>query len=302
MSGSAKVASVYFVDGTVARNGLVYIASKLHDIDPEDYDFSRLFIYRDGEWRRQDFQWDVVSVASKRTEPEGITLTALSMQGDVFLGTNTSATNEKIKDAGTYAGKGAVRQIRFIDGSLYVCGTNGQVYRRRGSAWAHMDDGLLNPDWDLNSIDGLAERDIYVVGQRGRIFHWNGKEWREVKSPTKSHLERVRCVSPDEVYACGHDGVLLRGNHRDGFKLLSSGGENFWGLEVFQGKVYLAGRTLFLFDGEAVSPLTTGLDPEIDGYRLDAKDGVLWSFGVNDLAWFDGKTWTRVQHPDNPAR
>jgi hypothetical protein len=46
--------------------------------------------------------------------------------------------------------------------------------------------------------------------------------------------------------------------------------------------------------------LRTGLEPEIDGYRLDARDGQLWSFGVEDLAWFDGKKWKRLKHPDNP--
>jgi hypothetical protein len=25
----------------------------------------------------------------------------------------------------------------------------------------------------------------------------------------------------------------------------------------------------------------------------------LWSFGVDDIAWFDGKKWTRLEHPDN---
>lgn len=50
-----------------------------------------------------------------------------------------------------------------------------------------------------------------------------------------------------------------------------------------------------------VVPCTTGLTPELqDAHVLEAKDGVLWSFGFKDLAWFDGKQWTRVDHPDNP--
>jgi hypothetical protein len=302
MSSTPKIAYVYFADGTVSRKEFAYIACKLQDLDPEDHDFSRMTLYRDGEWYRQDLEWDVVSVCSQRSEKEGITVCALSAQGDVLITANTGITTEKIKGAGTREGAGAVRQIRYVDGSLYVCGTNGQVYARRSSGWVQIGKDLRHPDWDLNSIDGLSEKDIYVVGQRGRIFHYDGTQWTEVKSPTKSHLERVRCVSSEEVYACGHKGALLRGNFRDGFKVLSSKGENFWGLEVFMGKVYLAGNRLFVFDGEAVVSLITGLEPEVDGYRLDAKDGEMWSFGVDDLARFDGKTWTRVVHPDSPPR
>ncbi len=33
---------------------------------------------------------------------------------------------------------------------------------------------------------------------------------------------------------------------------------------------------------------------------LEAKHGILWSFGLKDLAWFGGKRWTWVDHPDNP--
>ncbi len=77
--------------------------------------------------------------------------------------------------------------------------------------------------------------------------------------------------------------------------------EYFWGLEHFEGKVYLSAlKGLFIFDGTSVERLTTGLKPEIGGYRLAARNGVLWSFGVDDLAKFDGKKWTRLKHPDNP--
>jgi hypothetical protein len=45
----------------------------------------------------------------------------------------------------------------------------------------------------------------------------------------------------------------------------------------------------------------SNLQPDLkDTHMPEAKDGILWSFGLKDLARFDGKRWTRVDHPDNP--
>jgi hypothetical protein len=182
----------------------------------------------------------------------------------------------------------------------------GQVYRRDESGWIHIDDGILDrnisPDaLHLNGIAGTSHRDIYVCGFGGRILHFDGRTWDELATPTNVHLERIHCVSPSEAYVCGNKGTFFK---------ISSGAftdysididEHFWGLTSFQGKIYLATlKGLYVFDGKQVRPVDTKLKPPIGGYRLDACEEQLWSFGVDDLAWFDGKKWTRLKHPDNP--
>jgi len=73
---------------------------------------------------------------------------------------------------------------------------------------------------------------------------------------------------------------------------------SFSSLAHFMGKIYLAAEGgLFVYDGTAVAPVKT---PNDDVSKLDANDGVLWSFGIHHLQFFDGKKWTYVQHPDNP--
>jgi hypothetical protein len=103
----------------------------------------------------------------------------------------------------------------------------------------------------------------------------------------------------------GHNGTVLIGNAAKGFIDLSSveDNQNFVGVEWYQEKLFLASNVgLFTYDPrrQKIEKLTTTLKPELkDTHMLEAKDGVLWSFGFKDLAYFDGKTWTRVQHPDN---
>ena len=302
------IASVYFVDGCVIEHDYCYFASKLKSIDSQEYDYSRLFFLDCDKWIFHDLEWDVVSVCVKsKNNNEQRKYCALSMQGDVELQYPGGADIEKIADAGTYEGLGAVKQICEIGEHLYVCGDQGQVYQRVSiGSWEHIDEGLLDRNitasaLDLNSIDGTSEDDMYVVGYHGKIFHRDGLVWRELDSPTNAHLGRVRCVSTDEVYICGNNGVFLKGN-KAGFEDLSIPGlsDNLWGLECYKGKVYLASLNgLYVYDGTDVEQIKTGLDPEIGGYRLNARDGVLWSFGVDDLAYYDGVRWTRVIHPDN---
>jgi hypothetical protein len=314
-----KIETVYFNDGFAKLKDYLYIAGKLHSLDPEEVDLSRMFIFNRGQWLHHDLEWNVISVCY--FEPEEAAC-ALSVEGDINLGTKRGFRAEKIPEAGSRHGLGPVTQIRQIGRRLYVCGHQGQVYRREDRGWVHLDDGLLSRDFVnpnlsfkelmerrfsdranlLTSIDGSSEEDLYVVGYRGKIFHSDGKGWTKIDSPTHAHLERVRCVSPDEFYLCGDNGLFLRGS-RKGFEDFSVPDlkDNFWAVEKFLDKVYLATlKGLWVFDGSSVQPLSTGLDPEVGSFRLDARDGVLWSFGVDDLAWFDGQTWQRLLHPDNP--
>ena len=96
------------------------------------------------------------------------------------------------------------------------------------------------------------------------------------------------------------------GNARQGFSDLSGvdDNQNFTGMELFDGKLFLASNLdLFAYDPSRrkIGRIVTTLKPDLqDSHILEAKDGVLWSFGFKDLAYFDSKTWTRVDHPDNP--
>lgn len=297
---------VYFNDGCVKGAQQIYIAAKLKGLDPEKYDFSKCYIYKEGKWGRRDFEWNVASVCYA---PQLEYFFTLSVQGDIEIAAKEKGfIKEKIPEAGTYDGIGSVHQIRAIGDNIYVCGSQGQVYKRTTTGWQHMDDGLLDrkPSASalyFSSIGGENDSSIYVVGFGGKIFHFNGQRWNEVPSSTNQNLERVCATLHKEIYICGKNGTLLRGND-SGFQEIGGGQikDHIWGLEYFRGQIYLAtlkGLWSYNPDSGLISPVKTGLQPEIKGYRLESRGDVLWSFGVDDLAWFDGNTWTRLKHPNN---
>lgn len=233
--------------------------------------------------------------------------------------------------AGDY---GYVNRIRAIGDALYVCGQSRQVYRfvpgspqildghwedfagpMRQSPMSEPPDDSLGGEafdrWldendaiDLVDINGSGEADIYTAGDE--CWHFDGRRWKQVPLPTDEFINAIKVINAEQVVMVGHNGTLLLGNARAGFRDLSSvdDNQNFTGVEWFGNKLFLASNLgLFTYDPtkKKIERYVTPLTPDLqDTHILEAKDGVLWSFGFKDLAYCDGTTWTRVDHPDNP--
>jgi hypothetical protein len=284
-----------------------------------------------------NLEWRNIGLALFFDEDGSKWFCALSEEGNIEFITNGSRTfHEKIPGTGVFAedaeGWGylnCLKQIPFRKpGShLYACGYNGQVYKREGAnRWAHMDDGLLQPrnnrqnELDLLDIGGPDESAIYTVGSvsvggyspKGSpavAFFWNGRHWRKLALPEDSRsLGGILVESESRVWLCGDGGTLLLGNAQDGFRRVSSpeDRQHFYSMTRFAGQLWLGSdQGLFIHDPEnpdsGIQPAKPCLNPPLhDTHIVDSWDGVLWSIGRKDIARFDGKTWERIDHPDNP--
>ncbi|MFE8645582.1 hypothetical protein ACFX58_10905 [Sphingomonas sp. NCPPB 2930] len=246
-------------------------------------------------------------------------------------------------------GYGYLSRIRAIGRGLYVCGDARQVYRlvfpsnaadaeqllRRARFMAldqeirqaptpPMPDGRDEAAFDawldttdtcqFNDIGGTSESDIYAVGDEA--WHFDGTTWRQLALPNDGErLHVVHAIDARRVVLAGANGYVLVGNATEGFANLSSVDDNqtFTGAAWFDGRLWLAASTgLFALDPATrrIVPVATGLVPELqDAHLLEAKDGVLWSFGFKDLAYLDTRAaagaegrpaaWARIHHPDN---
>jgi hypothetical protein len=301
-------ARLAFVDGVAIDVGSnrLYLAAGFSGIDIEA---SRMLLLSgENRWLSHDVTSRMVSVHARRAPLE---FWGLGRDGFVSIATESDVFEEEIEDAGTGKGKmGYVSQIRLIGDQFHVCGDLHQVYRRTNSEWVHMDEQILVRDvravgQGLNSIDGTAADDIYAVGDRGLILHYDGSHWTDTGSPTNCSLERVRSVSKDEVYVCGAKGTFLRGS-RKGWELLGDIDrfeDDLWSLEWFQNKVYLATSTqLLVWDGKGIVSVDTGLDCPVNPHSLTSTETTLWSISVNDLFCFDGEHWSTVAYPDNQLK
>ena len=313
MHGDDDIDPVHFNDGCVIQSGYIYVSGKLDRTGRDHADYSVLFWSQrmndnSLEWYVDtDLAANVISVCTV-AGPDGVM--ALGQQGEVHVNffDEDEPRREQLPDAGIYgAGRlGAMSQIRAIGSSVYACGAHGQVYRRDPSGrWQHLDPALIDRSEDqpltLNGIDGSAEDDIFAVGYGGRIVHWDGRRWEELDSPTNLHLERVCSVGRGEAYICGNEGTLLHVLGEGIMDLSADMPAHFWGLTVFEGRPYACTLTgiYALADDEELEELRLGLDRPVGCYRLDSKDGELWSVGPKDLLRFDGQAWTREVFPFN---
>jgi hypothetical protein len=201
-------------------------------------------------------------------------------------------------------GRGPLRDLKWIGNHLYAVGMSRQVYRREGvGIWIHRDEGTVLPLGSktvagFNSIDGISEDDFYAVGFGGEIWRSLNGRWREIESPTNVVLHRVRVIRDDLAYACGQEGVLLRGRG-DGWEQIDHGAteDDLWDVEWYGDRLYVAHDDgLFLLtDADDLDIVKFGIRGTITCRHLHANDGVLLSSGPKNVLWTgDGKKWQDI--------
>ena len=97
-----------------------------------------------------------------------------------------------------------------------------------------------NLSGNLYAIGGTSGTDLYVLGDRGVMFHHDGKRWLEVASPTNGRLVSGPCISPTEAYFCGWKGLFFRfyeGKWED-FSL-DDDDLNLYEIAVFGGRIFV---------------------------------------------------------------
>ncbi|MCP4117541.1 MAG: hypothetical protein GY737_19525 [Desulfobacteraceae bacterium] len=232
-------------------------------------------------------------------EPEpGFVITAGS--GGYSVHTRNGETNGNIfqnshpkPEAPRY---GDFRSVSEIGGKAHAVGLRGMVYRLDVlSDWTRIDQGLPG-DFNIQAIHGMDASDLYAVGRKGEIWHFDGSNWSKEDLPTNVNLTTVKCVSDGTVYLGGHDGILIRGG-RHSWELVEHGEttDDIWGLEWFGDQLYVSTMSsLYRLEGDELKQVDFDDDEPDTTYQLSAIEDIMWSIGREDIMAYDGKTWTRI--------
>jgi hypothetical protein len=303
---SAGVSSLFFTSGLVVDRKTVVVPAQYNALPDEN--MTRVMLKFGEDWYHHDVDDD--SISSVTLDRDEMSVILLGRHGLVKVGggggqpfTLDNLGNNPFRyERVPSADYGELLCVRDVTGLVAACGQSRQVYRRAGANWVRMDTGMRKmAAASLEGIDGTGPSNIFAVGDYGTILHYDGSRWIELDSPTNRPLAAVRCAAPDEVYVCGNDGILLKGN-RNAWQILASGefSSHFWDLEVFDGKIWVAhSQGVLRYDGTTVEPVDLQLGKMIGHHKLHAADDILWSFGVDDLCYFDGRTWREVICPEN---
>ncbi len=172
---------------------------------------------------------------------------------------------------------------------VYACGDEGTFLHYDGSTWSPLTPGPGGSGyqlslWGFSSTDifmagasfvahydgsswtwsipiavwmfdiwGSVPDDIYAVGDKGVIVHWDGSAWAIVSSPCVKTLNDVWGTSSSDVFAVGEGGTVL---HHDGesWETSRSGGtelESVWGSSSTDVYAASSGGRVYHFDGSS---------------------------------------------------
>lgn len=289
--------------GVVRYNNLFYLLATMDSLVEDEVPHTRIYEFDRGSWGGEDLDWFVIS-ASVCYQPEERFI-AIGPLGRVKVFGGGQIVDEKTIEDGIFSPKtrGPLREVRGIAGGrAYAVGTCRQVYRRdTPDNWVCIDKTAQThhgeiTDTCFESIDGFSENDMYCVGWEGEVWHFNGKNWSQIDSPTNLTLFKVRCCSDGYVYACGQMGIILRGRNED-WEIIEheATNDNLRGMQWFQDQLYLSSsKKVYKLDGSDLLEVDFGLDPPLTAHHLSAREDVMWSIGAKDVMQFDGGRWSRI--------
>ena len=260
--------------------------------------FTQVALLYQGAWLDGgSLNWDTACVTRcQRPTPQ---YAVVGVQGQVQFVGGGDIHEELIADGKFIAAElGLLRGARAIEGVLYVCGMERQVFRRDGrDAWRYISSAI--PSYEgvvgFESIDGFSANEIYAVGWKGEIWQYDGKTWQHHDSGTNSVLVDVVCAGDGVVYAIGRGRKLVVGRGAAWQTIDLGVPVELWSLAWFEGTLYACStRDIFKWDGADFQPLVIEGDRPKTLQYLNVGEGGLCAIGPKDLFRFDGTTWTRI--------
>jgi hypothetical protein len=260
--------------------------------DPEDNNFG----FQDLE----GFSYPHLGVSRAPFErPGGL---VASMGGDAWPLGGGNGPLEKI----VVGAKSSTQRLKCLFGYTYSVGIARKLYKREAvGRWTRIEGIPMSKNEaalqaaGFQDLDAFSESDMYAVGGHGDVWHFDGREWRQMGFPTNERLATVTCAGDGNVYISSEGGSLWVGQHST-WRLLEQRGSSVQWNDVrwFDGKLWLASDyQLRVWNGREIVP------PEHEGQtilasgHMDAHDGLLVIADLWTVSTFDGQTWRKVVAP-----
>lgn len=100
----------------------------------------------------------------------------------------------------------------FAADDVVATGSNGTILHFDGTDWTPMNSGTIQHLTGVCGADDGVTRRWYAVGTRATIRYFDGSAWSPMVPPagTLTNLNDVYAAAPDNVFAVGENGTLLR--------------------------------------------------------------------------------------------
>ena len=201
---------------------------------------------------------------------------------------------------------GSISRARTIDGYAYAVGSAHTVCRRLGkNKWESQNFNLpretkedfededRSNDMFFMDIAGFSQNDLYTVGGRGIVWHFNGEKWMQVPFPTNMYLWSVCCAGDGNVYVGAQSGTLFCGRDNR-WKMIHKGEFSlpFKDIVWHAGKVWCTSDYgLWTVENGKLVAADVPDEIKVCAGHLSAADGVMLIAGHGGAAFHDGEKW-----------
>jgi hypothetical protein len=158
-------------------------------------------------------------------------------------------------------------------------------------AWTAMESGTTAA---LLGVWGTSPGDVYAVGARGTILHYDGATWSALESGTEKALLAVGGSPASDTFAVGDGGTILRIAGRDVTPMASPTARALYGIWAFSSTDAFAvgeGGTILRYDGEWSA--TTVSAPGVLADVWGTSPTHVYVTGRQVVYHFDGTSWER---------
>ncbi|WP_067065004.1 hypothetical protein [Roseateles chitosanitabidus] len=234
---------------------------------------------------------------------EGVLVASMDRDGDTYpAGGGLDGPWEKV-DAGHWPG---IQRLRSLGNQTYAVALARRLYKRTGVGRWDLVEGIpmSSDEGELRSagfrdLDGFSETDLYAVGGHGDVWHFDGREWRQMGFPTNEQLATVTCAGDGNVYITSEGGTLWVGPQSTWRELEKGGSSVLWNdTRWFDGKLWLASDyQLRVWNGREIAVPEHEGKPVLASGHMDAHDGLLVVADLWSVSTFDGREWRKVVVP-----
>lgn len=211
-----------------------------------------------------------------------------------------------------------IERVVRVAGQVYALGCYRKIYRRVGhDQWVDLASeghGVPLPadfekrhymlvELGFKDMCGFNANDMYAVGGKGDVWHFNGEKWKQCPFPTNTVLETVACGDDGQVYISDQKGCVWAGRENR-WKQIADADFN-WGHQPtdsawFKGRLYLGSQEcLYVLSDKKLVPLhdLDETSPKTgDCGRVDVSpDGnFMLTAGSQGASLYDGEKWTKL--------
>ncbi|MCP4574218.1 MAG: hypothetical protein GY838_17790 [bacterium] len=131
-----------------------------------------------------------------------------------------------------------------------------------------------DPDPWFFDVQGTAANDVWVAGNVGIMYHFDGTDWTLTDLGSDNAVTKIHVEDLNTLYACGHGGKIWR-NTGGGWSSMDSGtNDNLYGLGSFFGTLHAVGHsgTIRRLGGSSWGGVASGMvirDPTRDDAAID---------------------------------